>query len=139
MEDLTITENIIIPKQEIELAAIRSQGAGGQNVNKVSSGIHLRFDIPNSSLPEYLKQRLQQSADQRISKDGVVIIKSQQTRSQDQNRTHALQMLQSLIQAAMVSQRPRKKTRPSRRSQEKRIEKKKLHSRVKELRKKITD
>lgn len=139
MEALQISANIIIPKQEIELTAIRSQGSGGQNVNKVSSGIHLRFDIQNSSLPEYLKQRLKQSSDQRISKEGVIIIKSQQTRSQDQNRTHALQMLQSLIQAAMVSQRPRKKTRPSRRSQEKRIEGKKLHSRVKELRKKITD
>jgi ribosome-associated protein len=139
MDDIQISENIIIPKQEVDLTAIRSQGAGGQNVNKVSTGIHLRFDIQNSSLPDYLKQRLQQSADQRVSKEGIVIIKSQQTRSQEQNRVNALQMLQSLIQAAMVTPKSRKKTRPSKRSQEKRIEKKKQLSRIKELRQKITD
>ncbi|MCK5825934.1 MAG: aminoacyl-tRNA hydrolase [Desulfuromusa sp.] len=139
MTDLQISDDIIISGKQIEITAIRSQGAGGQNVNKVSTGIHLRFDIPGSSLPDELKQRLLQSSDHRINKDGAIIIKSQQTRSQEQNRLNALDLLQTMIQSAMITQKPRKKSRPSRSSMEKRIGQKKQRGRVKELRQKVTD
>ena len=139
MSDLQISETINIPGKQIELTAIRSQGAGGQNINKVSTGIHLRFDIPNSSLPDDLKQRLLQSSDHRISKEGVIIIKSQQTRSQEQNRLNALDMLQTMIQSALATQKPRKKTRPSKGAMEKRTDQKKLRGKVKALRKKVIE
>ncbi len=139
MHDLHITDNITIPRHEIELVAIRSQGSGGQNVNKVSTGIHLRFDISSSSLPQELKARLLKLQDNRINKDGVIIIKSQQTRSQEQNRLQALQNLKVLIIGAMETHKPRQKTRPSKSARAKRVDNKKNRGKTKELRKKVTD
>jgi len=139
MHDLHITDNITIPRHEIELVAIRSQGSGGQNVNKVSTGIHLRFDITSSSLPQELKARLLKLQDNRINKDGVIIIKSQQTRSQEQNRLQALQNLKVLIIGAMETHKPRQKTRPSKSARAKRVDNKKNRGKTKELRKKVTD
>lgn len=136
---LPINNHIAIPDNEIEISAIRSQGAGGQNVNKVSSAIHLRFDIKASSLPEVYKQRLLALRDHRITKDGVVIIKAQQSRSQDKNREAALKRLQALICKVLVTPKKRKATKPSKSSRAKRMDSKTKRGRAKDLRKKIQD
>ena len=136
---LVINNHIAIPDNEIEISAIRSQGAGGQNVNKVSSAIHLRFDINASSLPDVYKQRLLALRDHRITREGVVIIKAQQSRSQDKNREAALKRLQALIQKVLATPKKRKATKPSKASQTKRMDSKTKRGRAKDLRKKIQD
>src|SRR5487761_2462590 len=108
MNMLQISSSVAIPAREIELSAIRAQGAGGQNVNKVASAIHLRFDIGASSLPEPYKERLLRLHDQRINNEGVVVIKAQQHRSQDLNREEALQRLRELIRSVAVSRKKRR-------------------------------
>lgn len=131
---LQITRRTSIPLREIELSAMRSQGAGGQNVNKVASAIHLRFDIHASSLNPLFKERLLKLGDNRITKDGVVVIKAQQHRTQEQNREDALSRLQELIKSVTVTPKKRKPTRPSRSAKKKRIERKKKRSQKKALR-----
>ena len=128
---------ISIPESELEMTAVRSAGAGGQNVNKVSSAIHLRFDVAASSLPDWLKARLLQMKDQRLTRDGVVVIKAQQHRSQEMNRSEAILRLHALVEGAAHVPRARKATRPTRASKRKRLESKIRRGRIKLLRGKV--
>ncbi len=136
---LQISHAIRLADDEIDMQAIRAQGAGGQNVNKVSSAIHLRFDIHASSLPDHCKQRLLAIRDRRINSQGVIIIKAQQHRSQEKNKADALNRLQELIKAALLVPKKRRPTRQSRSSIKRRLEHKNKRSQTKSLRKKVIE
>jgi len=136
---LAINERLSLPLSEIELSAIRAQGAGGQNLHKTSSAAQLRFDIQASSLPEDCKQRLLQKSDRRISQDGVIVIKAQQHRSLEQNREAALERLRRMIEAVAVAPRPRRTTRPSRAAKARRVDDKTQRGKLKSLRGRVDD
>ena len=134
-----MTEPLVpINPDEVEFSAIRAQGSGGQNVNKVSTAIHLRYAIPASSLPDAIKERLLALSDQRITADGVVVIKAQTTRSQEQNKADAVERLQALVDSVAVLPKPRKATKPTRSSKLKRLDSKSTRGEVKKLRGKVS-
>ncbi|PWW82742.1 MULTISPECIES: alternative ribosome rescue aminoacyl-tRNA hydrolase ArfB [Prosthecochloris] len=136
---MRVTNTITIEDSEIDIRALRSQGPGGQNVNKVATAIQLRFDIRASSLPDICKKRLLALHDKRITKDGVIVIKAQQYRSQDKNRQDALDRLKAIVQGVMKTRKVRRATRPTSSSKENRLEGKARRSRIKRLRKKVDE
>ena len=136
---LEISNHVSIPDNEIDISAIRAQGAGGQNVNKVSSAIHLRFDINASSLPLFYKQRLLSLRDKRITKDGVIIIKAQTFRTQEKNREDAFERLIEIIKQVTVVNKVRRPTKPTRGSQKRRMDSKTKRSKTKALRGRVSE
>lgn len=134
---LQITPDIAIPLEEIDISAIRAQGSGGQNVNKVSTAIHLRFDIQASSLPDPYKERLLRRGDQRITKEGVVVIKAQQYRSQEKNREAALLRLAELLRSVTILPKRRRPTRPGPKAHARRLERKTQRGRIKQMRARV--